>query len=116
MLQHLDPAYLLFACRVVILGVRRLTGRRNGRAGVPAHYTGRKPSVPIHYSKHEPSVLDIFSEYSLKIPQIYLNMLEYTRIYSIFPCRAGAEVLRARQASGRAGGRAGRCTDNPVCM
>jgi hypothetical protein len=37
------------------------------RAGVPAHYTG-----------HEPGVLDIFSEYSLKIPQICLNMLEYT--------------------------------------
>jgi hypothetical protein len=25
-------------------------------------------------------------------------MLEYTRIYSIFPCQAGAEVLRARRA------------------
>jgi hypothetical protein len=36
-------------------------------------------------------------------------MLEYTRIYSIFPYRAGAEVLQARQA-GKAGGR----TDNPT--
>jgi hypothetical protein len=25
-------------------------------------------------------------------------MLEYTQIYSIFPCQAGAEVLRARRA------------------
>jgi hypothetical protein len=66
-------------------------------------------------------VLDIFSEYSLKIPQIYSNVLKYTRmcsnilecaqiysnvlkytrIYSIFPCRAGAEVLRAVRVGGR---------------
>jgi hypothetical protein len=78
--------------RVVILGVRRLTG---GRAGGLAHYAERKPGV-----------LDIFSEYSFKIPRIYLNMLEYTRI---FPCRVGVEVYRARRAGGpggRAGGRA----------
>jgi hypothetical protein len=45
--------------------------------------------VPAHYARREPGVLDIFSEYSLKIP----------RIYSIFPCWAGVEVLRARRAS-----------------
>jgi hypothetical protein len=38
--------------------------------------------VPAHYTGPKPSVLDIFSTYSLKIPQIYSNMLEYTRIYS----------------------------------
>jgi hypothetical protein len=52
------------------LGVQRLTGGRSGwigeRAGGLAHYAGR-----------EPGVLDIFSEYSLKIPQIYSNILEY---------------------------------------
>jgi hypothetical protein len=87
--------------RVVILGVRRLKGGRNERAGTPAHYIGR-----------ELGVLDIFSKYSLKIPRIYLNMLEYIRIYSIFPCRAGAEVLRARRAS-RQSRRASRRTNNP---
>jgi hypothetical protein len=55
-------------------------------AGVPAHYVGC-----------ELSILDIFSKYSFKIPQIY----------SIFPCWAGVEVLRARRAGGR--------TNNPVC-
>jgi hypothetical protein len=64
---------------VVILGIRRLT---SGRTGMPAHYTGRKLGV-----------LDIFSEYSLKIPRIYSNMLKYTRIYLIFPCRAGSRVV-----------------------
>jgi hypothetical protein len=54
--------------RVVILGVRRLTGRRaGGRAGVLAYYVG-----------HEPGVLNIFFEYSLKIPRIYSNILECT--------------------------------------
>jgi hypothetical protein len=74
-------------------------GRAGGRVGMPAHYAGRKPRV-----------LDIFSEYSLKIPRIYSNVLEYTQIYSIFPCRAGVEVLQARRAGGRAvraSGRAG---------
>jgi hypothetical protein len=50
-------------------------GVRGGRAGVLAHY-----------AKCKPGILDIFSEYSFKIPQIYLNMLKYTRIYLIFPC------------------------------
>jgi hypothetical protein len=93
---------LIYLNRVVILGIRRLTGERSKRARGLAHYTGR-----------ELGVLDIFSEYSLKIPRIYLNMLKYSRIYSnileytqIFPCRAGAEVYQARQA--------GRRTDNPV--
>jgi hypothetical protein len=47
--------------------------------------------VPAHYAGRELDVLDIFSKYSLKIP----------RIYSIFSCRAGVEVLWARQAGGR---------------
>jgi hypothetical protein len=38
--------------------------------------------VPAHYVGHEPGVLNIFFEYSLKIPWIYSNMLEHTRIYS----------------------------------
>jgi hypothetical protein len=32
--------------------------------------------VPAHYTGRELGVLDIFSEYSLKIPQIYLNILD----------------------------------------
>jgi hypothetical protein len=36
----------------------------------------------VHYAGHEPGVLNIFFEYSLKIPRIYLNMLEYTQIFS----------------------------------
>jgi hypothetical protein len=68
--------------RVVILGVRRLTG---GRADVLAHY-----------ARYKPGVLNIISEYSIKIPQIYSNMLKYTRIYSIFPCWVGTEVYRVR--------------------
>jgi hypothetical protein len=47
------------SCRVVILGIRRLTG---GQAGGLAHCFG-----------YEPGILDIFLEYSLKY-------LEYTRI------------------------------------
>jgi hypothetical protein len=54
--------------------------------------------VLAHYTRREPGVLDIFSEYSLKIPRICSNMLEYTRIYSIFPYWVGMEVLRARRA------------------
>jgi hypothetical protein len=46
-------------------------GVTGGRACMPTHYTGRKPGI-----------LDILSEYSLKIPRIYLNMLKYTQIYS----------------------------------
>jgi hypothetical protein len=53
------------APRVVILGIWRLMGGCNGRAGVPTHYTG-----------HEPGILDIFSKYSLKIPRIYSNILD----------------------------------------
>jgi hypothetical protein len=68
-------------------------GVTGGRVGMPAHHTGR-----------ELGILDIFSEYSLKIPRIYSNMLEYTRIYLIFLCRAGTEVLWARRG-GQAGGR-----------
>jgi hypothetical protein len=52
--------------RIVILGVWRLT---SGQAGGLAYYTG-----------HKLGILYIFSEYSLKIPWIYSNMLEYTRI------------------------------------
>jgi hypothetical protein len=43
-----------------------MDGRR-GQVGSLAHYVG-----------HELGVLKIFSEYFLKIPQIYPNMLEYT--------------------------------------
>jgi hypothetical protein len=43
--------------RVVILGVQRLTSGCSGRAGGLDHYAERKPGI-----------LDIFSEYSLKIP------------------------------------------------
>jgi hypothetical protein len=32
--------------------------------------------MPTHYARRESGVLDIFSEYSLKIPQIYSNMLD----------------------------------------
>jgi hypothetical protein len=31
--------------------------------------------VPIHYAGREPGVLDIFFEYSLKIPRICSNIL-----------------------------------------
>jgi hypothetical protein len=74
------------ADRVVIPGIWRLMGERVGGL--------------VRYSGRESGVLDIFSKYSLKIPQIYSNILEYTRI---FPCRAGVEVYRARRASGWSG-------------
>jgi hypothetical protein len=54
--EYFKASYLV-KFKVVILGVRRLTGKRNGRAGMPIHYAGRKPSV-----------LNIFSKYSLKMP------------------------------------------------
>jgi hypothetical protein len=38
--------------------------------------------MPAHYIGREPGVLDIFFEFSLKIPRIYSNMLEYARICS----------------------------------
>ena len=40
-------------------------GMINRQAGVPAHYIG-----------HELGIMDIFIEYSLKIPQIYSNILD----------------------------------------
>jgi hypothetical protein len=43
--QHVEVMKPKMIARVVILGVRRLTGRHNRRAGVPAHYTGREPGV-----------------------------------------------------------------------
>jgi hypothetical protein len=62
-------------------------GQAGGWAGEHgAHYTGRKLGI-----------LDIFFEYSLKIPRIYSNMFEYTRYFL---------VGRARRSYGR-GGRAG---------
>jgi hypothetical protein len=61
--------------RVVILGVRRLSGRR--------------ASSLVHYVLYKTSILDIFYECSFKIPQIYSNMLEYARI---FLCRVGMKV------------------------
>jgi hypothetical protein len=65
--------------------------------------------VPVHYTRREPGVLDIFSEYSLKIPRIYSNMLEYIRIYS--------NILNISLSGGHGGltGEAGGRTDNPVC-
>jgi hypothetical protein len=59
-------------------------------AGTLAHYAGR-----------EPGVLNIFFEYSLKMPRIYSNMLEYTRIYSNI--LEYFLVGRARRSTGRAG-------------
>jgi hypothetical protein len=47
---------------------------------------------PVHYIRYKPDIPDIFSKYSLKIPQIYSNMLEYTQI---FPCWANVDVYRA---------------------
>ena len=61
--------------RVVILGVRRLLGRRAGNL--------------IHYVLYKTSILDIFYECSFKILQTYSNMLEYAQI---FLCRAGMKV------------------------
>jgi hypothetical protein len=43
--------------RVVILGIRRLIGKRNGQAG-------RWAGMPAHYARRKPGVLDIFFEYS----------------------------------------------------
>jgi hypothetical protein len=48
----------LIMIKVVILGVRRLMGGCSRRAG----------GGLAHYVVHEPGVLDIFSEYSFKIP------------------------------------------------
>jgi hypothetical protein len=58
--------------KVVILSVRRLTGRRVGSL--------------VHYARRELGELDIFSKYFLKYlecTRICSNILEYTRI---FPC------------------------------
>jgi hypothetical protein len=32
--------------------------------------------VPAHYTRRKLGILDIFSEYSLKIPRIYSNILD----------------------------------------
>jgi hypothetical protein len=40
--------------------------------------TGRLEGGPVHYVRYKPDILDIIFEYSLKIPQIYSNMLKYT--------------------------------------
>jgi hypothetical protein len=53
--------------KVVILGIQRLLGGPNRRAGGLVHYVWYKPNI-----------LDIFSEYNLKIPRVYSNMLKYT--------------------------------------
>jgi hypothetical protein len=60
---------------------------------------------PVHRVWYEPDILDIFSACSLKIPRIYLNMLEYTQI---FPYRAGVKVYREKWAGGRVGSPGGR--------
>jgi hypothetical protein len=54
--------------------------------------TGGQAGGLVYYILYKLDIVDIFSAYSLKIPQIYSNMLEYTRI---FPCRAGMKVYRA---------------------
>jgi hypothetical protein len=69
--------------RVVILGIRRFMG---GRVGVPAHYARRKPGV-----------LDIFSEYSLKLPRTGSNILKYTRYFLV------GQAWRSIRRGGRAG-------------
>jgi hypothetical protein len=68
--------------KLVILGVQRLSSKPNGRA----------VGGPVHYVQCELYILDILSKHSLKIFQIYLNMLKYTQI---FPCWAGTKVYRA---------------------
>jgi hypothetical protein len=60
--------------------------------GYRAALTGGQASVPIHYIWHKHNILKIFSKYSLKIPQIYSNILEYTQIV---PCSTGMKVYRA---------------------
>jgi hypothetical protein len=55
-----------------------------------------------HYARRKPGLLDIFSEYSLKIPQIYSNMLEYTRIYSNISLSGGCGGLPGERAGKRA--------------
>jgi hypothetical protein len=39
--------------------------------------------VPAYYVRHKLGILDIFSEYSLKLPRICSNILEYTRYFLI---------------------------------
>jgi hypothetical protein len=63
--------------------------------------------VPTHYASCKPGVLDMFSKYSLKIPQIYSNMLEYARIcLNILEYTRYFLVGRVPRSYGR-GGRAG---------
>jgi hypothetical protein len=54
--------------------------------GYQAALRGRRVGGLVHYIQYKQDILDIFSEYFLKVPQIYSNMLEYTRI---FPCWMG---------------------------
>jgi hypothetical protein len=74
--------------------------KANGRAGGLAYYARR-----------EPGVLNIFSEYSFKIPRIYSNMLEYTQIYSNISLSGGYGGLPG-EASERSR-QVGRRTNNP---
>jgi hypothetical protein len=50
--------------------------------GYRAGLMGGQAGGPIHYIWYESNILEIFSKYSLKIPQIYSNMLKYTQICS----------------------------------
>jgi hypothetical protein len=59
--------------------------------GYHAALMGGHEGGPVYYIRYEPDILDIFSEYSLKIPRIYSNILKYTRI---FPCWVGVKVYR----------------------
>jgi hypothetical protein len=69
--------YKHILARVVILSIWSLSGRW--------------ASIPVHYIWYELDILDIFFEYSLKIPKIHSNMLKYTQI---FPYQAGMKVYR----------------------
>jgi hypothetical protein len=71
--------------KVVMLGVRRLTGGCNGRA------SGR--ACPLYQARTRciGHILLIFFKNTS-------NILEYARIYSIFLFQVGTEVLRARRA------------------
>jgi hypothetical protein len=69
--------------------------------------------MPAHYIGREPGVLDIFAKYSLKIPRIYSNILEYTRICSnILKYTRYFLIGRAWRSYGRAVWVGGR-TNNP---
>jgi hypothetical protein len=62
--------------------------------GLKSGVTGGQAGMPIHYVGLKLGVLNIFFEYSLKLPQICSNMLEYTRYFL---------VGRVQRSTGRGG-------------